>query len=434
MPPSPGRVQYRVVKRSHPARIVHHTLVRVLSVLSVLSLGLIGVGGAVPASASGTGQVIYAPLTNPSANIAPNPNFYWSGTCTQSAAGLSCVNPCFGPTLQWIPGGNTVGCANYILLAINNARATLGESALVLPSNWISLTPPEQLFTIADMERTAAGYPPYVGLNDTLSAEAQIAANANGDPGLAPGFAVGNNPWGNVGIGGAWAGTDDVLTADYGWMYDDGWNGPTDTFNVACTSPTALGCWGHRDELLGSGEGPYDGVGLGCTTCVMGAGAVLGSAAHPGSLVDLIELPTSSPVPMSFTWAQELPFFSSLPTPASPPVAANQNPHAATGQVSVRVLSWNAHGLRVVWSLSSGASSSDEVIALPFLGRGCRLGQYPVQQATNGAQRGVVIIPFARHFRFGARYSVRLDVGDAAGVARAPCLNLPILRPLRHHR
>ena len=65
-----------------------------------------------------------------------------------------------------------------------------------------------------------------------------------------------------------WAGGDSTpVGALYGWMYDDGWGGsPTSTLNYTCTSPTASGCWGHRDNILGAG------LGARCVACVAGAG------------------------------------------------------------------------------------------------------------------------------------------------------------------
>jgi hypothetical protein len=176
---------------------------------------------------------------------------------------------------------------------------------MVLPSNWYSLSVPEQLFVIANLERTARGLPAYLGINAALSVNAQHAAQTNSDPSIAAGFIIGNDAQGEPGMGGAWAGGFSVLAADYVWMYDDGWGGSaTATSNIACTSASAPGCWAHRDELLGS-DAPFNpGVGLNCQNCEMGTGfaQVNGSS----SFVDLIELPKGSPPAMTFTWALEL--------------------------------------------------------------------------------------------------------------------------------
>jgi hypothetical protein len=243
-------------------------------------------------------------ISNPSANIAPSPNFLAPGTCSFVSGAWSCANPCVvgsATALSWPGYTNGVACTNYVLSAINNARAIEGVRPMDLPSNWFSLSVAEQLFVVADLERTARGLPPYVGINAALTADAQHAAATNSDPSVAPGFPMANDAQGSAGFGGAWSGGYSVLAADYIWMYDDTWGGSAArTSNIACTSAGAAGCWAHRDELLGSDPGYNQGVGLGCTTCEMGTGFAMvnGNASY----VDLIEIPKGTPPPMSFTW------------------------------------------------------------------------------------------------------------------------------------
>ncbi len=175
---------------------------------------------------------------------------------------------------------------------------------MVLPSNWYGLTTTEQLFVVANLERTARGLPPYLGINAALSADAQSAAQSDADPSVAPGFAIGNDAAGVPGMGGAWSAGFSVLAADYIWMYDDGWAGSASaTSNVVCTSAGAAGCWAHRDELLGSDPGFNPGVGLSCQDCEMGTGFAVVNGS--GSFVDLVELPAAGAPPMTFTWASE---------------------------------------------------------------------------------------------------------------------------------
>lgn len=244
-------------------------------------------------------------VANPVANITPSPDFLQSGECTSAYGVSSCVNPCVTNTLGWPSYNDDPGCTNYVLAAINSARADEGLVAMVLPTNWYSLDQEEQLFVVANLERTARGLPPYVGINAALSTDAQHAAATNSDPTLASGFAVGKDSQGEPGMGGAWAGGFSVLTADYMWMYDDGWGGSVAaTSNVACTSSSAAGCWAHRDELLGSDPGFDPGVGLNCTDCEMGTGyALVGGSS---SFVDVIEVPKAAPPTMTFTWSYEL--------------------------------------------------------------------------------------------------------------------------------
>ncbi len=236
------------------------------------------------------------------ANIVPTPNFMVAGSGTFVNGVATYQNPCITPQSTWPVFTNDAACTNYILEAINNARAVEGVRAMHLPSNWFSLTPQQQLFVVADLERTDRGLPPYVGLNAALSAEAQHAALTNNDPGVAPGFAIGTDAQGSPGMGGAWGGGFNVLATDYVWMYLDGWAGSAAaTSNVACTSPNNAGCWAHREELLGTAPGFNPGVGLMATNAEMGTGYAV--VAGHASLVDLVELPKGGLPPMYFTWA-----------------------------------------------------------------------------------------------------------------------------------
>ena len=206
-------------------------------------------------------------IPNPAANIAPSPDFLQTGHCNFANGVWGCDNPCVAGSataLSWPGFTNGVACTEYVLQAINNARAAEGVRPMVLPTNWYSLTTSEQLFVVADLERTARGLPAYVGINSALTADAQHAAATNNDPSVAAGFPMGNDAQGSAGFGGAWSGGFTVLAADYVWMYDDTWAGSTAaTSNVACTSAHAAGCWAHRDELLGSDPGYNPGVGSG---------------------------------------------------------------------------------------------------------------------------------------------------------------------------
>jgi hypothetical protein len=212
---------------------------------------------------------------------------------------------------------NAPTCTQFVLRALNTARASEELPTIVLPTNWYHLTPQEQIFVIVDLERTARGLPPYLGLNRQLHAAAQSAADVDSDPGLAPGFSAGLDPEGVRGMGGTLAMGYTTLEADYAWMYEDGWGGNSSlTPNVACTFAGALGCWGHRDQLLGF-DGTYNfGVGLHCTTCEMGTGFAIVDGT--GAYTTLIELPLGAPPHMYFTWAQNV-----VPYLANSEAAAN---------------------------------------------------------------------------------------------------------------
>jgi hypothetical protein len=284
----------------------------------VLLTGMLVVGAvATPIGASGI-----LPPDNPIANLAPAPNFLSSGICHETSVATPCTNPCVRTVGQ---GANrravfpsfsgTPTCTQFVLRALNSARSDEDLPAIVLPTNWFQLNPQEQIFVIVDLERTARGLPPYLGLNRQLHAAAQSAAVHGTDPGYAKGFRTGLDPEGVSGMGSTVATGYTTLEADYAWMYEDGWGGsPSSTSNVACTFAGALGCWGHRDELLGF-DGTYNfGVGLHCTTCEMGTGFAIVNGT--GSFTSLIELPAGNPPPMYFTWAKNV----------VPYLAASQSP------------------------------------------------------------------------------------------------------------
>ncbi len=257
------------------------------------------------------------PPANPVGNILSNPNLFSSGTCSLIGTLLSnCQNPCADGATSgglWPILMETLGCTNYSLEAVNNAAAREGVSPMTLPSNFDSLSVPEQLFVVADLERVDRGLPPYLGLVPALSDAAQQAAVSLADPQVPAGFPVATDSGGYLMMGGTWAGGyQSVLGVDYAWMYDDGWGGsPATTSNIACTSATDPGCWGHRDELLGSDPGFNPGVGLACTNCVMGAGYASSQTNPPAagglssSYTDLVVAPTV-PVAMTYTWNDAL--------------------------------------------------------------------------------------------------------------------------------
>src|ERR1700728_55970 len=100
------------------------------------------------------------PPQNPSANISPAPGYF--GPCGSVAS----------PNL-YCPSG---------LTTIYGDRQVEGVSPMSLPSTWTSLTPPEQLFVLTDLERVDRGLPPIAGLAANLNAY----AHARAPPGRPP--------------------------------------------------------------------------------------------------------------------------------------------------------------------------------------------------------------------------------------------------------
>jgi len=386
---------------------------------------------AVPETVGASGTAPY----NPPANIAPSPNYLSSGPCTGTPGNYSCTNPCVTSQLTWPANAQNAACTNLVLRALKAARAAEGVAAMVLPSNWYALTTQQQLFVAADLERVDRGYPAYLGLSAALSANAQNAAENNSDPSLATGFAVGNDAQGSPGFGGSWASDISVVAADYGWMYNDGWGGSAQmTPNLTCTSATAPGCWGHRDELLGSDPGYNDGVGLNCTTCEMGTGYA--DVNGVGSYVDLIELPASQPPAMTFTWASELPFFTTsttttvTTTTTTAPAATTTTAAAATTSPPKRL---NAHRLSlglstlVVRWASRGAKGITSAVVHTFRGARCRLATHVARVsyvASSNTQAGSVISTGHGFYAPRAVYSAFVTVNNAAGHRSTNCFTL----------
>ncbi|MHB1988662.1 MAG: spore germination YkwD domain-containing protein [Acidimicrobiales bacterium] len=169
------------------------------------------------------------PPKNPAKSLPPSPNFIDSTTC-------------FG-------GKDTAACNALILKAIASARKLLenmGPVSLNLAA-YDKMSPVEQLFVTANLERTARGLAPATELTRSLDLVAQAGALAGGDPNVAP-LAGKTLPGGGIVIqaGGNWAtGYDNPLGSDYGWMYDDGPGGPNTECNLVASA-----CWGHRDNIL----------------------------------------------------------------------------------------------------------------------------------------------------------------------------------------
>ncbi len=163
----------------------------------------------------------------PSAKLGPLPTPFvpasWSGpnppaNCAADSGGVAALDYC--------------------------GAAMEGLAPLPLPSNWASLSDPQQGFVLMNLERIERGETPLVGISATLDSYAEQGAEADTDPSFGPSI---------------WA-SDDFLAAMVGFLYDDG-PGP-DGFNLACTSTVTWGCWGHRDNILEDATDPSLAAGL----------------------------------------------------------------------------------------------------------------------------------------------------------------------------
>jgi hypothetical protein len=227
---------------------------------------------------------------------------------------------------------------------LDNDRASEGVGPLTLPTNFASLTVPEQVFVVADLERTDRGLTPIVGLVSTLDADAQQGAVTDTDPSFPP---VGN------GAGSNWAGGQNILYASQAWMYNDGFG----SFNLDCPAPSSPGCWGHRDNILGDYAAPAL-MGVGQTTSGMYGGAV--AELFVGG--DSVDTPY-------FTWSEVIP---NLPVGLSQQSVSEHAPPG--GAVSTSVQVWaSGEAMDVTAAVSGGPFSvSPDQCPLPP-GQSCNL-------------------------------------------------------------
>jgi hypothetical protein len=161
------------------------------------------------------------------------------------------AKPFFLASSLCMHGKDGPGCNTLVLKATTRARGILermGRMSFSL-SAYEKLTPIEQLFVTVDIERVERGLPPAVVLTRSLDKVAQEGAKADTDPPLqrVPNPLPGGGTF--VALGGNWAGGwDNALGANYAWMYDDGLG----SSNLDCSKANRRGCWGHRDNILGT--------------------------------------------------------------------------------------------------------------------------------------------------------------------------------------
>ncbi|HEY1828931.1 MAG TPA: IPT/TIG domain-containing protein, partial [Acidimicrobiales bacterium] len=159
----------------------------------------------------------------------------------------------------------TAACIDVVLHDINYARSLEGVPSMVLPTNFTSLTVPEQIEVLVNLERGDRGLSQFSGLSQTLANQDNATFPSDYDPPAPSGyrdseyasnFAEGYN----------------ALLADYAWMYDDGYSGS----NIMCAAGNVSGCWIHRDNILGSwnpSPGQTPELGAGCDA-LAGSGCV----------------------------------------------------------------------------------------------------------------------------------------------------------------
>jgi hypothetical protein len=219
-----------------------------------------------------------------SKSIPPAPRFLVRGVC-----GVS------GPV-------DTTSCTKTIVAAIDEARKSEPLNAIP-PSFSVTafnkLTNNEQIFAIADIERTARGLAPIAAITTQLDAIAASGASRQNDPSAHLPLRLTDGGIATA-YGSNWAeGTANALGADYYWMYDDGPNSP----NSVCHKAGEAGCWGHRENILFNyNNANYCPSGSKITT-VMGVAEITTKVAYSPSIAEIFTNDCGAlPRDAFFTW------------------------------------------------------------------------------------------------------------------------------------
>jgi hypothetical protein len=195
------------------------------------------------------------------------PSFAFTSDCHSSSTAPSAIDVCMDAAVP----------------DFDKARAAEGLPNIVLPDDFDTLSVPEQVLALTDIERVDRGLPPAPGLSSSLNQLAQQGANAQTDPAFP-------QPSHGTGEQSNWAGTGSSLLGVFLWMYDDG----PGSGNLDCTATNSSGCWGHRHTILGS----YD------TPIAMGAAVADPGGSRASLTEELIGGDSTDTVDQSPTWDQ----------------------------------------------------------------------------------------------------------------------------------
>jgi hypothetical protein len=248
-------------------------------------------------------------------------------------------------------------CVGAAVAYLDAARANLGQPPYLLPSNFLSLTPEEQGFVLANLDRVLYGLPPITGITAALAHDAAMGVQGDTDPQPSdPSF----NYWASN-----WAGGFPNLPLAYeAWMYDDG----PGASNLDCPAGDSSGCWDHRHDILWS----FDGT----DPLAMGVAAGTDPAGTAGCAMLLGEGDRGYRPNYTYTWDQAVSAGANggvsgsgsgssglgsashgqRPTPASVPVGFPLPPTGAAAQVTI--LSIGVHGRRVAVRTAAPAQST----------------------------------------------------------------------------
>jgi hypothetical protein len=200
-------------------------------------------------------------------------------------------------------------CANAAIGYLDQARASLGQSAYVLPSNFEVLAPQQQAFVLTNLDRVLYGLTPIPGLTAALGHDAAAGVRTGNDPTASdPDVIAFTSNWAG--------GFRDMPLAYAAWMYDDG----AGSGNLDCTPVDARGCWGHRHDILWRFDSPGP--------LAMGAAAGRNRLGQSGFAMLIVEGNSDYKPAFTYTWNAAV---AAGARPAGAPDA-----HAYTGQAIMR--------------------------------------------------------------------------------------------------
>jgi len=132
-------------------------------------------------------------------------------------------------------------CINAAVYYLDKARSRVHLPPYALPADFPSLSPPEQMFILVNLDRVQYGLRPITGMTAQLNHAALVSGVLRADD-PHPSSTTGLNTWWP-----GWAGAFDNAPMAYEtWVWNDGL-GAT---NPRCTRTDHSRCWGHRHSVL----------------------------------------------------------------------------------------------------------------------------------------------------------------------------------------
>jgi hypothetical protein len=143
---------------------------------------------------------------------------------------------------SWCRGAPTgKKCIDAVVFYLDKARSRVHLPPYALPANFPSLSPPQQLFILVNLDRVQYGLRPIPGMTAQLSHAALVSGVWRADD-PHPSNTTGLNTWWP-----GWAGAFYNAPMAYEtWVWNDGLG----STNPRCTRTDHSRCWGHRHSVL----------------------------------------------------------------------------------------------------------------------------------------------------------------------------------------